>query len=298
MGRWKLGKLVLVACLGLGATAHEAAADYGKVAPIRPLTMSDPAGLSVVGLEFQYTSWTVPAPPVKTDVTALTFDAFFDYRLAPHWVVFAKVPFDKASVDDGVATTDCCDLALGNITLGGQGLWSTKYESDLRGVVGGELSLSLPTASDSGNGGASSGAAALAHLPHDPGLYAPNVTTVRLGVLSQLYSRRFLAHATAGLNLHFFDGDVPGDDHFDLSVHLGLALGVRITYEFSFLAELNSNLFSGDNFGGNDVVSSLDAGLRYGSGRAIFGGRFYFPIDSELRDLGMIGFGLDGGYRF
>ena len=46
-------------------------------------------------------------------------------------------------------------------------------------VTGGELTISAPTASDSGERGVSAIDAAFARLPHDPGRYVPNTTTIR-----------------------------------------------------------------------------------------------------------------------
>ena len=84
------------------------------------------------------------------------------------------------------------------------------------------------------------------------------------------------------------------DASSDLALRLALALGFRATYTVAILAEFSANLLSD----GDDAVTSLDLGLRYGSGRAIAGVRLYLPLDSALRDFGMIGLGLDGGYRF
>jgi hypothetical protein len=286
-----------LAALFVALSAVPASADYETIAPVRPLTMADPAGLTVVGIDFQLTKWTVDAP-VKADFTSLTFDLAADIRIAPHWVLLARVPFTRLGVDQ--PATSCCDLALDNLTLGGRGLWATVFGDGNRSVLGAELTVSLPTASDSDNRGLSTAGAALAHLPHDPGLWAPNVTTVRLTGISQFYGRYLLAHVETGLQLYFFDKDVAGDDHLDAGIRLAAALGIRPTYTLSILAELNALLvFSNDKFApGDDTTSSLDLGIRYGSNRGIFGARVYVPLDPQLRDLSMLGFGLDAGLRF
>lgn len=297
--RW-LSVFVAIAFVVLASVP--AAADYTTTAPVRPLTMSDPAGLTTIGLEFQLTRWTErPPPPLfERELTSLTFNIAADIALAPHWMILARLPVSDVGIDDADPTTgECCDLALGNLTIGGRGLWATLFESGTRAVAGGDLSVSLPTASDGSNRSQSASAAALAHLPHDPGLFAPNTTTIRFTALTQFYGRRWLAHAEAGLQVYFFDDVADGEDRIDVGIRLALAVGVRVTYKVAILAELNALFVDSNDFAsGNDSVSSLDFGVRYGSGRGIFGARVYLPIDSGLRDLDMFGFGIDGGVRF
>ena len=274
--------------------AHAAFADYTTVAPLRPLTLSDPAGLTSVALEFQYTKWTEHPPGMDIDYTSMTFDLAADIRLAPHWVLLARMPFADASIENA----DCCSLALGNLTLGVRGLWSA-VQATSRSVIGGELSVSAPTASDSGKRGLSSAVAAFAQLPHDPGRYAPNTTTARLKLLGQFYSRWFLLDAEAGLDVFFYDDDVPGDNNSDLGLRLALAAGIRATYKVAIMAELSSLFLDDDEFAGNnDTVTSVDLGVRYASQQLIFGARVYIPLDKEMRDRDMLGVGLDIGARF
>jgi hypothetical protein len=66
----------------------------------------------------------------------------------------------------------------------------------------------------------------------------------------------------------------------------------------AILAELSARFFSDRFAAGDDTATSLDLGLRYGSGAAIVGLRLYVPLDAELRDLDMLGLGLDVGMRF
>jgi hypothetical protein len=287
--------------VALVLSSTSARADYTTIAPVRPLTMADLSGLTSVGLDLQLTHWTEhpPAPADDIDFTSLTFDLAADIRLAPHWMVLARLPLSHVGVDGDPAAPDCCDFALGNLTLGGRGLWATLIDGETRAVSGGELTVSLPTASDGGESARSAAAAAFAHLPRDPGLYGPNTTTVRLTSYAQVYGRWFLAQVEAGLHLYFYDSDVPGDDRSDAGVRLALAGGFRATYKIAILAEINSLFFFSDKFAtDDDTVTSLDLGVRYGSGRLILGLRAYLPLDPTLRDLGMIGVGLDGGARF
>ena len=281
-----------VLALGLVLSSTPALADYTEVAPVRPLTLSDPAGLSSVSLELQLTRWTQPQVPPLPDVDFqnLTFDLAADITLAKHWQLLARMPITKTGIEDA----DCCDLAIGNLTVGGRGLWSSVGTVG-RTVAGFEFSLSLPTASDEDEGLLSANGAALARLPHDPGRYFPNTTTLRLTPLLQYYTPRFLIQGEAGLHLFLYDND--GGDGSDTAVRLAVAFGVRATYTVAILAEINS-LFILDDTAGDDDVSSLDIGVRYASGKGLFGARFYFPIDGSLRDLDMFGIGLDGGLRF
>jgi hypothetical protein len=281
----------------LVALTAPAAADYTSVAPVPPLTMIDPSGLSVLRLDFQWATWTVPfMPPPDRDVTSLTFDVAADIRVAPHWMVLVRVPFDHASIDG--APGDCCDLALGNVTLGGRGLWARRHASGLRSVLGGELTVALPTASDGGDRGASSVESAFSQLPHDPSLYAPDLTAVNLTGLGQLYDRWWLLQVEAGLSLYFFDDDIPGDDHFDVSGRLAIGGGVRFTYKLALLAEISARFFDSDLVAADNTITSLDLGVRYAASKAILGARFYLPLDSNPRDFDMLGFGLDAGWRF
>lgn len=292
-----LAAFAVLSVLGSGRVMAD---NYDEVAPVRPLTMSDPAGLTAIALDFQYTKWTIPSPADgDIDFKALTFDLMADIRLAPHWVVLGRVPFSKSTVDGDPANQDCCDLALGNLTLGVRGLWSALYTGGLRSVVGGELTVSLPTASDNGDKGASAADAAFAHLPQDPGLYAPNTTTIKFNLLGQFYTRWLLLHGELGPQLYIYDSDAPGDDNLDVALHLGLVAGLRITYTLALAAELNSLVFGSNELGGDiESATSVDLGLRYASGAALLGLRVYIPLDSGLRDLDMIGVGADAGLRF
>src|SRR5205085_2663307 len=107
------------------APAPAIAGDYTEIAPVRPLTMSDPSGLTVVGLDFQLAKWTEHrAPPdVDTDFTNETLDVTADIRLAPHWVLIGRLPFSHVSVDP--SNPSCCGAALGNVTAGVRGLWAS-----------------------------------------------------------------------------------------------------------------------------------------------------------------------------
>lgn len=274
-----------------------ALADYTSISPVRPLTMSDPSGLSSLGLEFQLTRWNeLRAPDLEVDLQSISLDLTADIKLAPHWVLIARLPITKVGIDGDPAFDGCCGFGLGNLTIGGRGLWASVFDSGARAVAGAEFSISLPTAADDGEGGVSAGATAFARLPHDVGRYAPNTTTLRLTGLSQYYTRRFLVQGEVGLQAFLYDDDIPGDSS-DLGVRFAAGAGIRATYTLAVMLELNSLLFATDGTG-DDSVTSIDLGLRYASGRAIFGARLYLPIDDPLRDLDMVGIGLDGGFRF
>jgi hypothetical protein len=274
-----------------------AAADYTEIAPVRPLTLIDPSGLTLIGIDTQLTTWSIPAPPpIAADFTAVTFDVTADIKVAPHWVLVGRLPLSHVSVDPEIDVgDDCCELALGNLTLGGRGLWSTLHANGTRSVAGGELAIGLPTASSDGDRGVSAGEAAFAYAPIDPGRYAPNTTTIRFDLFGQLYGQRFMAQAQLGGQLYFFGDEAGGGE--DLALHVGLATGVRLSYRLALLLELQAMLSDEGRFGEDDF-SALDLGVRYGSDRGVFGARIYLPLDGGLRDLDMLGVGLDAGLRF
>jgi hypothetical protein len=277
------------------AASTPAVADYtATVMPVRPLTMSDPSGLSSVAAEVQITKWTETPPGSVVDITNVTVDIAADIRLAPHWLLLLRIPVSHADLDGDPATVnvDCCSTTLGNLTVGGRGLWSSMFPSGVRRVVGGELAVSFPTASDEGDRRVSGAAGEFARLTHDRGRYAPDTTTIRLTGLAQLYGRRFLLHGEVGLQAFLFDDDRPGDPGAELGVRLALATGVRATPKVAILAELSSLLIS------NESAASIDLGVRYGSRRALFGARVFVPIAGGARDFDMLGVGFDAGGRF
>ena len=123
---------------------------------------------------------------------------------------------------------------------------------------------------------------------------------MNFSLLSQLYHRWWLLQAEAGLSLYFFDGDVAGNDHFDVSGRVALGGGLRVDLQAGSarrirraLLQLQSEIAAGD-----DTMTSLDLGVRYASSAVIVGARFYLPLSSELRDVDMLGFGFDAGWRF
>src|SRR5678816_4159521 len=78
----------LAACALIAISSAPAHADYTEVSPVRPLTMIDPSGLTVIGIDFQLTKWTVDPPgaaPRATDFTTIDFALAADLRIAPHW---------------------------------------------------------------------------------------------------------------------------------------------------------------------------------------------------------------------
>jgi hypothetical protein len=283
----------------MAVSATAAAEEYDP--PVRPFVLPDLSGLTMVGLDFQLTHWTEHLPlDVDIGQTNLTFDLKAEVALAPHLVVLATLPVVYHSSEDvtPVDGDECCALALGNFTAGVRGLASGRLGA-ARSVIGGTVTVSLPSANDQGDRGGSAAASTLAHAPHDPGLYAPNTTTIRLGGAAQLYGRWFFVEPELGVHLFIYDEDIENDDS-DVAIRLGVAAGVRATEALAILAETNNMIFLDD--GGqrtsDDVISSIDVGLRYGTPAFLLGARAYVPVDGNLRDRDMLGFGLDVGGRF
>jgi hypothetical protein len=260
---------------------------------VRPLTMIDPAGLSFVGFELQLSRWNEPLPGGgEADYQAITFDVAADFQLAPHWLLVARLPIANTSIDGDPALDGCCEASLGNLTVGGRGLWSSRLGGGTMAVMGGELTLSAPTASDAGERGISAVNAAFARLPHDPGRYIPNTTSIRLAIPFQLYSRWWLIQAEGALALQIYDDDVP--DSTDLVLRAAVGFGIRATYKVAILLELDDvEVLTGDG-----TATSLDFGVRYAGRLGVFGARVYVPLDGAHRDRDMLGVGLDAGLRF
>jgi hypothetical protein len=272
-------------------------------APVRPFILPDLSGLTLIGVDFQLTRWSVDLPGTdeNLDVTSYTADLVADISVAPHWVILLRVPTSFASSDPELTIDDdeCCGAALGNLTLGVRGLRSSAYDTGLRTVIGGEMTVSLPTAPDDGEGTVSTVAASFARFPHDPGRYLANTGTIRIGGGAQFYGRRFLVQAGLGLDAFIFDDDV--DHASDLAVRIGAGGGFRFTYALAAIAELNGLIMAdGDvvGAGDDDVIGSLDLGLRYGTEALALGVRAYLPLDDAFRDVDAIGLGLDAGARF
>jgi hypothetical protein len=282
--------------LGIALSAAPAAAQYPDAAPVRPLVSSDLAGLTTIDFDLQLTRWRQPlAPNVEERLTVLTFDLAADIQIAPHWLIVARVPFASSDIELRPAdTTTCCGLSLGNLTLGGRWLYSSR-QTEIRTVAGGELTMSFATANDRDDRGTGAALAAFAWQTHDPALYLPNAWTPRLTGFAQIYGRWFLVQGEAGLHLLLYDGDVKGDSG-DLAVRLALAGGVRVTPELAVMVDVNSMIFVDDEADGSST--SLDVGLRYGGRNLLAALRLFLPIDDSLRSADMIGFGGDVGVRF
>jgi len=54
---------------------------------------------------------------------------------------------------------------------------------------------------------------------------------------------------------------------------------------------------SAANESDDDPVMSVDVGLRYSFDAILLGARVYVPFNEDLRDLGMLGIGVDVGVR-
>jgi len=287
--------------LGLALGPATAVAD-STTAPVRPLVMSDLSGLTMIGVDMQLTRWeTQPILPTTEgtiDHTSFSFDVVGDISVAPHWVIFARLPLSYVSIEDEPpAELDCCGTAIGNFTLGVRALDSGMIGSGARRVLGVELSASVPTAADEDEAGLASLETSLAHLPHDPGRYLPNTTTLRLGGAAQIYGEHFMVQGNAGVDAFIYDTD--SDDDTDFALRLGVAAGFRATYELAILAEVGGLIALDDGILGddNDGVGSFDVGLRYASESFVAGLRAYVPLDDLLRDLDMLGVGVDLGVR-
>jgi hypothetical protein len=309
------------AALGLGfglilvpILAPSLAVADSTTAPVRPFILPDLSGLSVVGVDFQYTSFSEEVLGVDSNFTSLTFDLAAEIAVAPHWMILGRLPMGYVGLTldpEPPADDDCCGFALGNATVGIRGLDSNLARGSTWLVSGGELTVSLPTAPDRGDGSPDDNDAAtaatinaFAHLTDSPGRYLIDTTTIRLIGSAAAYDERFFLQGGVGLHAFIYDDDRSEDG--DFLFHLGLAGGIRATPEIAAVLEVATNILldnDGDGSGDvadndEDVVTSVNLGARYGGEAATVGARLYFPLDDTFRDLDMFGIGIDAGARF
>jgi hypothetical protein len=177
-----------------------------------------------------------------------------------------RIPVAVVHANDSATT-------LGNLTLELYYLLG-----DGHGVSWLDTSLSLPTANDSGDGGAAAAAHATFWLI-DPGLYAPSTTTFRVG-----------GHHAVWEPGHFFElgGQAqylsrPGQDA--LHILLSLSGGARLTPRMALFGAIDAAWNVDSQNGEEDLLSALRFGLRLaGRGRGHGEVAIYYPLDDSYRN--------------
>jgi len=275
--------------------ARPADAQDAEPETVRPFLMPDLSGSGFAGVDAQLTFGEVDLGLLgSVDVTVVTVDAVAEVPVGRRLLVLGRLPLVYASRDE-VLGDECCGASLGNLTAGARALFPLAAGGrDAR--IGAEVTVSLPTADDDGDGADGNGLAVIAQLPHDPGRYAPNATVVRAGGSGAVRAGRAFAQAELALHLAFYDDDA-GEDS-DSALRLGVGGGAQLTPGAAVLAELTTFANLDTDEGDEDFIHALDLGARWTGGNATASARIYFPLDEVFRDLDMFGLGLEAGARF
>lgn len=217
--------------------------------------------------------------PATDEFTMFAFELFGAYKVSDRLYLHGRLP---------VGYADDLGTALGNFTLGLEHRLNSSFgRGNLQSwSLGG--SVSLPTASDSGD----SGAAALLHgiyrVPY-PGHYFPSTTTLRFHGQFRLDAQKVFFQAQAGLNMLLIDG---ADD--DMLLRFGLGLGVALGRSATAIFELTTMSDILDDSDGDNFVHSLDLGVRFRAGaNTRIGVRVYLPLGGYASDLDIFGLGVD-----
>jgi len=217
-------------------------------------------------------------PPIGDDRNLVSLTPHGHYLLRPGLSIGGRLPLVHASNEAESGSS------LGNLSA--ELDLSLHQDESLLGWA--SFSLSLPTASSSGAGGAAAADLSRFWLA-DPGLYAPDTITVRATYHLRLGTQGDYLQVGAGL---YYLKAQEGDDRALVPVALSgrVALGERT----AAIGRLDTiwNLDAGND--DDKLAHTLTIGLaiaRLGKGHAELG--FYLPLDERYRqDEGMWGFVL------
>ena len=268
---------MVAAGLALVATAFtDARADRTA-----PFVMSDMRGGNRAGVDVVFGSIDYGI----TDVTVIGLEGLLDFELTPRLGLHAGLPLVHAR--DGGTNYD--GSSLGNLTVGLSYLLSTEHRGDSRRLVGISGSVSLPTASDSGDSGFAAVLHSVFRLP-DPGRFLPNTTTVRLHGDYRYESGKAFLQAQRGVHQLIIDGP---DDATLLRIALGA--GARLSNTATALFTLTTMSDILDDSDGEDFWHELDVGVRFKVTRGAVGARLFLGLD-DSRDY--FGVGIDYMHDF
>ncbi len=236
-----------------------------------------------IGGEFHLGSISQPL----RDLTVLGIEFLAEIPVGDRSSIRVRMPVAQMQ-GDGVSGT-----GMGNLTLGlsrTMGVRRTHGRTTAWALSG---SLSLPTASAGGESGLAAAALAAYRIPY-PGYYIPNATTLRVGADSHLDFGNAFVQVGIGLRLIAVDGA-----DTQTPIRLGLAGGTRLNHHFSLVGELTTMTYMISGRSGEEWFHTLDAGLKYRTGKAIIGGRLYLPLDeSTRRGLSIVGIAVDVAARY
>lgn len=224
---------------------------------------------------------TMEPSPAGDNVTQIALELFGTAELTSRLSLRGRLPFAHTSDDNNSASS------LGNLTVGLDYLLSTGRGATSVSAWSLGGSVSLPTASDTGD----SRAAALLHgyfrVPY-PGRYDPDTTAIRLYGQFRLDARKVFLQLQGGINHLIID-------NFEdlMLLRFGTALGVSVGRTTTLLAELTFLTdFLDDST--DDWWTNLDLGARFGLNRNLqLGARLFVPLDDTSRDLDIIGVAVD-----
>jgi hypothetical protein len=211
------------------------------------------------------------------DLTLISLEGTYRHRFGPRFAAYGNLGLAHGRNDalDGTSLT--------NLTFGGSYLISRRGD----GASALVMSVSLPTASDSGDAAAMAFAHGAFHIA-DPGRFFPETTTFRVG---GDWARRFgkaFFQLEGGVHALFADGDD------EVLLRLGVGGGAWVGRRVALVGELTTMAyFLTDEDGEEDFLTTLDAGMRFLLNKGQLGARLYIPLDESTRDADMLGFGVD-----
>ncbi|MSP17283.1 MAG: hypothetical protein EXR73_11880 [Myxococcales bacterium] len=278
-----MNRVIVPVALVAALFARQAYADSA-----RGLTMPNLSAVSTTGTDIQFAQFNAP----DGKVTAVTLDVVTELAMKKQVVIGFRVPLSFVQAP-GVPVFNplCCGFQNGNL-----GFFSRVHFNKGPWRVGLDGGFSLSTAPDGDLDALDGGdSAASTHLTHDPSRYLPDSGTARLGASTLLRAARFFLQTEAAL---LVVQSTPGfGEQDDTLVKLDGAMGLRLFYSVTLVAGVNTTWTAAQNGAADDWLHSVEGGLRFTAGNVDVGMRFYYPLDQVLRDLKMIGGGLELGVR-
>lgn len=230
----------------------------------------------------------------NSEVTVVTADLVGDFFVSPNLKLHARLPTIYYANDNNNEG----GTGIGNVTAGLRFIAAGRDKSSRFGLGG---SVSLPSASDDGEGGAAAFYGGVFRNLHDPGRYLPNVTTIRTEADLLLSSDRIYVQGQLGVQVLLFeDGNAfpfGGDDQQNL-LRLCVGGGAWLAPKLALLAEVTSFSDILENDDDDDFVHTLDTGVRYHGGDVSASVRLYVPFDEGERTEDAVGAGFDLTARF
>ena len=218
---------------------------------------------------------------ILNDQTLIGIALHGQFELSPQAGLFARLPVAHVSNDIDSATS------LGNATLGMNYLLTSHARA--KSWIDG--SLSLPTAADDGEEAVAAGLFGLFWAP-DPGLYLPDVTTLRAR-----YNHRFRQASGNGLLLSAgFQYLSVNDGDDDLRIPLAIGGNVQLSPKADFIGRFTTIVDLDADEDDDDFFHTLELGVSlFGNGTSRAEILLYLPLDDFYRD-NLEAWGLRGGF--